>query len=135
MLDRIMRWRGTRSAPVSLAEVKQAMLDLTMQYYGADVVLDPHQAVLIAQEARAKGVRVTEFAFSATSVGRLALSLHQAIRQHRIALPPDEGPDRGAGQRPAPEEQPRRLPPRPRQRPARRPGRRPGARDLPPPRR
>ena len=31
-----------------------------------------------------------EFAFSATSVGRLALCLHQAIRGHRIACPPDE---------------------------------------------
>jgi len=31
-----------------------------------------------------------EFAFTATSVGRLALSLHQAIKNHRIALPDDE---------------------------------------------
>lgn len=31
-----------------------------------------------------------EFTFSATSVGRLALSLHQAIRGHRVALPYDE---------------------------------------------
>jgi hypothetical protein len=35
-------------------------------------------------------VIVTEFAFTATSVGRLALSLHQAIKNHRIALPDDE---------------------------------------------
>jgi len=53
-------------------------------------VVDPHQAVLIAQESRARGVVVHEFAFTATSVGRLALSLHQAIRNHRIALPDDE---------------------------------------------
>ena len=33
---------------------------------------------------------VHEFAFTATSVGRLALSLHQAIKNHRIALPDDE---------------------------------------------
>jgi hypothetical protein len=31
-----------------------------------------------------------EFAFTAASVGRLVLSLHQAIRGHRIALPDDE---------------------------------------------
>ena len=53
-------------------------------------MLDPHQAVLIAQEARARGVMVHEFAFTATSVGRLALSLHQAIKNHRMALPDDE---------------------------------------------
>src|SRR4029077_20786716 len=33
---------------------------------------------------------VHESAFTAASVGRLALSLHQAIRGHRIALPDDE---------------------------------------------
>jgi hypothetical protein len=33
---------------------------------------------------------VHEFTFNAMSVGRLALSLHQAIRNHRIALPHDE---------------------------------------------
>jgi hypothetical protein len=35
-------------------------------------------------------VIVHEFAFTAVSVGRLALSLHQAIRNHRVALPDDE---------------------------------------------
>ena len=49
-----------------------------------------HQAVLIAQEARAAGVKMPEFPFTAASVGRIALSLHQAIRNHRIALPDDE---------------------------------------------
>ena len=33
---------------------------------------------------------VHEFAFTATSVGRLALSLHQAIKNHRMALPDHE---------------------------------------------
>jgi hypothetical protein len=35
-------------------------------------------------------VEVHEYAFTAASVGRLALSLHQAIRNHRIALPYDD---------------------------------------------
>jgi len=90
VLDRIERWQGSRAAPVDLGEVRDTLLALTMEYFSAEVVLDPHQAVLIAQEARARGVMVTEFAFTATSVGRLALSLHQAIKNHRIALPDDE---------------------------------------------
>ena len=90
VLDRIIRWQGSRAAPVDLGDVRDTLLELTMDYYSADVVLDPHQAVLIAQEARAKGVIVHEFQFTATSVGRLALSLHQAIRNHRVALPDDE---------------------------------------------
>jgi len=54
------------------------------------VVLDPHQAVLIGAGGPRQGVIVHEFQFTATSVGRLALSLHQAIRNHRVALPDDE---------------------------------------------
>jgi hypothetical protein len=90
VLDRIERWQGSRAAPVDLGEVRDTLLALTMEYHSAQVVLDPHQAVLIAQESRGKGVKVLEFAFTAVSVGRLALSLHQAIRNHRMALPPDE---------------------------------------------
>jgi hypothetical protein len=84
VLDRILRWQGSRTAPVDL-KVCDTLLALTMEYYSAEVVLDPHQAVLIAQEARTKGVIVHEFPFNATLVGRLALSLHQAIRNHRVA--------------------------------------------------
>ena len=90
VLDRLARWQGSRANPVDLGEVRDTLLAVTMEYYSAEVVLDPHQAVLIAQEARAKGVVVHEFAFTSASVGRLALSLHQAIRNHRMALPPDE---------------------------------------------
>lgn len=89
VLDRIARWQGTRGAPVDLGEVRDTLILLAREYR-ASVVVDPHQAVLIAQEARGAGVTVTEFAFTSASVGRLALSLHQAIRNHRIALPDDE---------------------------------------------
>ena len=89
VLDRIDRWQGTRAAPVDLGEVRDTLIARSAEYRAAAVV-DPHQAVLISQEARAAGVVVHEFAFTAASVGRLALSLHQAIRNHRIALPDDE---------------------------------------------
>ena len=55
VLDRIERWQGSRSAPVDLGEVRDTLLALTTEYYSAEVVLDPHQAVLIAQEAWARG--------------------------------------------------------------------------------
>ncbi len=89
VLDRIDRWSGTRGAPVDLGDVRDTLISRAREYR-ASAVVDPHQAVLIAQEARAAGVIVTEFAFTAASVGRIALSLHQAIRGHRIALPDDE---------------------------------------------
>jgi hypothetical protein len=89
VLDRIVRWQGHRGAPVDLGEVRDTLVGLAREFR-ATVVVDPYQAVLVSQEARAAGVRVTEFAFTAQSVGRLALALHQAIRNHRIALPDDE---------------------------------------------
>jgi hypothetical protein len=90
VLDRIDRWQGTKGAPVDLGAVRDALVGRSREYGGADAVVDPHQAVLIAQEARKAGVQVHEFTFSAMSVGRLALALHQAIRNHRVALPDDE---------------------------------------------
>src|SRR5487761_1066128 len=51
VLDRIERWQGTHAAPVDLGEVRDTLLTLTMEYNSAEVVLDPHQAVLIAQES------------------------------------------------------------------------------------
>ena len=89
VLDRIDRWQGSRAAPVDLAAVRDTLIARAAEYR-ADAVVDPHQAVLIAQEARAAGVQVHEYTFTSASVGRLALSLHQAIRNHRIALPADE---------------------------------------------
>jgi hypothetical protein len=90
VLDRIERWHGTRDRPVPLAEVRDTAAELSAEYNRAELITDPHQAVLLAQELRGSGVAVTEFAFTSASVGRLALSLHQAIRQHRARLFPDE---------------------------------------------
>jgi hypothetical protein len=89
VLDSIDRWKGTRAAPVDLGDVRDMLIARAAEYRAAAVV-DPHQAVLIAQEARMAGVAVHEFPFTAASVGRIALSLHQAIRNHRMALPDDE---------------------------------------------
>lgn len=90
VLDAIRRWKGTRRDPVPLAEVAAELLALHQAYGGARVVLDPHQAVLIAQQLADRGVDVTQHAFTSSSVGRLALALHGAIKNHRLALPDDE---------------------------------------------
>lgn len=89
VLDRIDRWQGSKAAPVDLGDVRDTLIARAGEYRAA-AITDPHQAVLIAQEARGAGVPVHEFAFTSSSVGRLALSLHQAIRNHRMALPDDE---------------------------------------------
>jgi hypothetical protein len=52
--------------------------------------LDPWQAIGLLQRLRSRGVRVEEYTFSATSVGRLASTLHLLIRNRLLALPDDE---------------------------------------------
>lgn len=90
VLDRVERWRGSRDAPVPLAAVAATVWALSREFGGAHVVLDPHQAKLIAQQLAGRGASVTEFAFTASSVGRLAVALHQALRQRRLDLPDDD---------------------------------------------
>ena len=41
VLDRIVRWQGTRAAPVDLGEVRDTLLALTMEYFSAEVVRRP----------------------------------------------------------------------------------------------
>ena len=65
---------------------------MTARAYGhADICYDPYQAVQLSQRLRARGLRTHEFVFSAQSVGRLAVTLHTLLREHRLALP--DAPD------------------------------------------
>ena len=52
VLDPIDRWQGTRSAPVDLGEVRDTLVRRCREYRPR-AIADPHEAVLIAQEARA----------------------------------------------------------------------------------
>ena len=42
------------------------------------------------QRLRTQGVRVVEFSFTAGSVGKLAVGLHNALRNRALALPNDD---------------------------------------------
>ena len=90
ILDRIIRWHGTKASPVDLADVRDTLIATCAEYNAAPAVADPWQAKLLTQEATAAGVVISEFPFTSTSVGRLALALHQSIRQHRLELPADD---------------------------------------------
>ncbi|MCU1691149.1 MAG: hypothetical protein JWM64_240 [Frankiales bacterium] len=89
VLDRLLRFAGTRAAPVSLADVEAAVLGLHERYNAPRFIADPWQAVGLMQRVRAKGVAVEEFTFSASSVGRLASVLFRLLRDREIALPDD----------------------------------------------
>ena len=53
------------------------------------MIFDPYQAVGMMQRLRDRGVRTEEFTFSAQSVGRLGLTLHNLIRSRSLAIPDD----------------------------------------------
>ncbi len=88
VLDRLRVLAGNRERPVSLADV-EAVAHEAATAYGAPIRLDPWQAVGLAQRLRARGVSVTEWTFSPVSVGRLAMTLHLLLKEHRLALPDD----------------------------------------------
>lgn len=89
-LDRMQAWQGSRKEPVRLEDVEEWAAEASRVYNGAAVVVDPWQAIGLAQRLRARGIVVTEFAFSAQSVGRLASTLALLLRNHMLALPRDE---------------------------------------------
>lgn len=90
VVDRLHRWAGSRVAPVDLADVSATVEAMARSYNGARVVFDPYQAALLAQQLRARGVWAEEFTFTASSVGRLASTLHGLIRSRSLRLPDDD---------------------------------------------
>jgi phage terminase large subunit-like protein len=89
LLDRMAVWAGTRESPVRLDAIEAWLRQAWRSFNRATIVMDPWQAVGLAQRLRSTGVRVDEFAFSSQSVGRLAVTLHTSIRNHALALPDD----------------------------------------------
>ena len=90
VLDRINTWTGTTEQPVQLGDVETWLTQASTSYHPVTVILDPWQAIGLAQRLRRKRIRVEEYTFSAASVGRLATTIHLLLREHRLALPPDE---------------------------------------------
>jgi hypothetical protein len=89
VLDRMEVWAGKRLRPVNLGQVEGWLFRASRDYAFARVVCDPWQAQGMIQRLKAKGVRIEEFTFSSQSVGHLAVTLHTAIRDRRLALPDD----------------------------------------------
>ena len=88
-LDRIAVWQGSRLRPVSLDAVEATIVEAWQEYGSPPLVADPWQSAQLCQRLRARGVHVVEYTFTASSVSRLALRLHTAIRDHALALPDD----------------------------------------------
>jgi phage terminase large subunit-like protein len=88
-LDRMAVWHGSRVRKVKLSDVEEWLLQASRHFAGAEIVMDPWQAVGMAQRLRDRGVRVHEFGFSSASVGRLASTLYQLLSNRALMLPDD----------------------------------------------
>ncbi len=89
-LDRMEVWAGSPARPVDFGVVEEWLRETSRCYNHATIEGDPWQAIGMYQRLRAAGVRVNEFTFSQSSIGKLATTVYTAIRDHHIALPPDE---------------------------------------------
>jgi phage terminase large subunit-like protein len=89
VLDRQVVWSGTREHPVDLAEVEAAILHIHQAYGRPTLIVDPYQAALLTQNLRRYRVKVEEYNFSQTSIGRLAQRLWLLLHEHALVLPDD----------------------------------------------
>lgn len=90
ILDRQQTWSGTRDNPVDLNHVEAWLLQASRTYFKAPVVFDPWQAAHLSQNLSRAKVKVIEFSFGQASAGKLALTLHTLLRDHRLAIYEDE---------------------------------------------
>jgi phage terminase large subunit-like protein len=89
VVDRLAVWDGTRTRPVDLTAV-EAWVENACRDYRAPLIFDAYQAAHLTQRLKTRGVRVQAFTFSSGSVARLATTLFNLLRDHRLDLPADD---------------------------------------------
>lgn len=89
VLDRIEVWKGSRIRPVQIEAVEEWIAQASDSYGRARIVADPWQSIGLLQRLRAKGLKAEEFAFTQSSVGRLASTLYGVIRDRNLLIPDD----------------------------------------------
>ncbi len=86
IVDRVYSFQGSRADPVSFAAIEAELLNL-YKIYGCQIIADPWQARDLVERLVSRGLRAEIYDFSPASINRLALTLHQLMRAHRLALP------------------------------------------------
>jgi phage terminase large subunit-like protein len=90
VLDRINTWTGTSEHPVQISDVEIWLTQAPTTYHPVTVILDPWQAIGLAQRLKRQRIRVEEYNFTAASVGRLATTIYALLHEHRFALPENQ---------------------------------------------
>jgi hypothetical protein len=82
-------WTPSRLRPVKLSLVEEWLAEFGRRYR-AVLRFDPSQGLHMMQRLKRAGLRVEEFTFGATSVGRIATTLLELIRERALALPSED---------------------------------------------
>jgi hypothetical protein len=89
VVEDLETWRPSGGLPVDLREVEDAVT-MVARRFGAPVVIDPWQAVLLGQRLQARGVRVTEFPFTGENRRKLFSALLDLVRRGQLRCRPHE---------------------------------------------
>ncbi len=85
-LDAMQVWRGTKASPVSLGEVRDAILAAHRRYELRAVHYDRWQAHRLTEELAESGVRTVPFEFSSASKQRYSGALLQSLNEGTLRL-------------------------------------------------
>lgn len=90
VLDKMEVWTPMPGNPVRLENVEDWLREAWRIYDRPTIVFDPWNAQGMLERLEGIGARCEVFTFSQTSVGRLALTLYQLLRDRQISLPNDQ---------------------------------------------
>jgi hypothetical protein len=88
VLDELQAWQGSKSEPVSIAAVEQALVDAADRYTRLEVYADPWQLKRSLERLGGR-VRIEEWVFSQSSVRKLSATLLNAITTKTLRVYPD----------------------------------------------
>lgn len=89
VVDRLLVWKPTKSAPLSQDRVLAELLNLTEEFPGLKVNADPYQSLGLLERLRRHGIQTEVFTFSPSSKTRVAAMDLSLVREDRLSLPPD----------------------------------------------
>ena len=89
ILSELDVWQGTRADPVSITQIERSVADAARRYSGLRISADPWQLKGSIERLRLGLVRIDEFTFSAGSVQKLSVTLHNAITSATLRVYPD----------------------------------------------
>jgi phage terminase large subunit-like protein len=88
VLDRLGVWKNTRAQQQNFDELEEWIVAQARKYH-ARVYCDPWNGPAVAQRVRQRGISMDLVPFTSTSNDHMATGLHVAIRDGRLAIPPD----------------------------------------------